>query len=123
MADDFDAHALVLVETAKGFHRRGWMLGTCGNLSAVVSRGPLRLAITRSGVDKGALIPDQILEVDAAGERVRGEGKPSDETALHIEIVRKRGAGSVLHTHSVWSTILSDTHAPTAGSPSRATRC
>jgi methylthioribulose-1-phosphate dehydratase len=91
------------------------MLGTSGNLSAVVSRDPLRLAITRSGVDKGTLAPDQILEVDAAGERVRGEGKPSDETALHFEIVRKRGAGSVLHTHSVWSTILSDTHASDGG--------
>lgn len=115
MADDFDAHARTLVETAAGFHRRGWMLGTSGNLSAVVSRDPLRLAITRSGVDKGTLAPDQILEVDAAGECVRGEGKASDETSLHFEIVRKRGAGSVLHTHSVWSTILSDTHVPDGG--------
>jgi methylthioribulose-1-phosphate dehydratase len=27
---------------------------------------------------------------------------------LHLAIVRARGAGAVLHTHSVWSTILSD---------------
>src|SRR5262245_8232030 len=91
------------------------MLGTSGNLSAVVSRDPLRLAITRSGVDKGALTPAEILEVDAAGERLRGEGKASDETSLHVEIVRKRGAGSVLHTHSVWGTILSHTHVSAGG--------
>jgi methylthioribulose-1-phosphate dehydratase len=115
VADDFDAHARALVETAAGFYRRGWMLGTSGNLSAVVSRDPLRLAITRSGVDKGALTPDQILEVDAAGERIRGEGRASDETSLHVEIVRERGAGAVLHTHSVWGTILSDTHARDGG--------
>jgi methylthioribulose-1-phosphate dehydratase len=115
VADDFDAHARTLVDTAAGFHRRGWMLGTSGNLSAVVSRDPLRLAITRSGVDKGALTPAQILEVDASGARVRGEGKISCETSLHVEIVRKRGAGSVLHTHSVWGTILSDTHAKAGG--------
>jgi methylthioribulose-1-phosphate dehydratase len=115
VADDFDALALALVETAAGFHRRGWMLGTSGNLSAVVSRDPLRLVITRSGVDKGSLTPAQVLEVDAAGERLRGEGKASDETSLHLEIVRKRDAGSVLHTHSVWGTILSDTHRAVGG--------
>ncbi len=115
MTDDFAAAARILVETAAGFYRRGWMLGTSGNLSAVVSREPLRLAITRSGVDKGALTADQVLEVDAAGARVRGEGKASDETSLHLEIVRKRGAGSVLHTHSVWSTILSDAHSGAGG--------
>jgi methylthioribulose-1-phosphate dehydratase len=27
---------------------------------------------------------------------------------LHLAIVRSRGAGAVLHTHSIWSTILSD---------------
>jgi methylthioribulose-1-phosphate dehydratase len=115
MADDLDALARTLSDTAAGFYRRGWMLGTSGNLSAVVSRDPLRLAITRSGVDKGALTPEQILEVDGAGERLRGEGKASDETSLHVEIVGKRGAGSVLHTHSVWGTILSDAHASAGG--------
>jgi methylthioribulose-1-phosphate dehydratase len=28
--------------------------------------------------------------------------------SLHLAIVRARGAGAVLHTHSIWSTILSD---------------
>jgi methylthioribulose-1-phosphate dehydratase len=115
VADDFAAAARTLVDTAAGFYRRGWMLGTSGNLSIVISRDPLRLAITRSGVDKGALTSDQVLEVNAAGERVRGEGKASDETSLHLEIVRKCSAGSVLHTHSVWGTILSDAHAGAGG--------
>jgi methylthioribulose-1-phosphate dehydratase len=30
-------------------------------------------------------------------------------------LVQERQAGAVLHTHSVWSTILSDTHAPDGG--------
>jgi methylthioribulose-1-phosphate dehydratase len=29
---------------------------------------------------------------------------------LHLAVVRLRGAGAVLHTHSVWSNILSDAH-------------
>jgi methylthioribulose-1-phosphate dehydratase len=100
-----------LVRLGRDFHRRGWALGTSGNFSAVVERDPLRLAITASSLDKGDLSPEHILEVDSSG-RVIGsnEGKPSAETLLHLAIVRTAGAGAVLHTHSVWSTILSDYH-------------
>jgi methylthioribulose-1-phosphate dehydratase len=44
-----------LASIAKSFHARGWLLGTSGNLSAVVQREPLRLAMSPSGVDKGEL--------------------------------------------------------------------
>jgi methylthioribulose-1-phosphate dehydratase len=100
-----------LVELGREFHKRGWVLGTSGNFSAVVARDPLRLAITASSLDKGRLQPENILEIDAAG-RVVGKttGKPSAETLLHIAIVNSRQAAAVLHTHSVWSTILSDYH-------------
>jgi methylthioribulose-1-phosphate dehydratase len=37
--------------------------------------------------------------------------KPSDESFLHIRIVKERGAAVVLHTHSIWSTLLSDLYA------------
>lgn len=96
-----------LVEIGRYFHARGWVLGTSGNFSAVIDRDPLRLAITASGLDKGALTPGQILTIDDQGSVTAGEGRPSDETKLHLAVVRLRGAGAVLHTHSVWSTILS----------------
>jgi methylthioribulose-1-phosphate dehydratase len=100
-----------LTELAREFHRRGWALGTSGNFSAVIDREPLRLAITASSLDKSRLSPEQILEVDAEGKMLQpGPGRPSAETLLHIAIVRTQGAGAVLHTHSVWSTILSDYH-------------
>jgi methylthioribulose-1-phosphate dehydratase len=41
--------------------------------------------------------------------------RPSDETLLHLRIVKERQAGAVLHTHSVWNTILSDLHGPAGG--------
>jgi methylthioribulose-1-phosphate dehydratase len=98
-----------LAELGRQCHARGWALGTSGNFSAVVSRSPFRLAITSSGVDKGALSPGQILEIDELGRVVAGSGKPSAEASLHLAIARARGAGAVLHTHSIWSTILSET--------------
>ena len=87
------------------------MLGTSGNLSAVLSRDPLRVAITASSIDKGRMNARQILEVDADGTMTReAEGKPSAETLLHLEVIRSTGAAAVMHTHSVWTTVLSDFH-------------
>ncbi len=96
-----------LIRAGQRFDARGWVLGTSGNFSAVVSRDPLRVAITRSGSHKGELTPDDILELDNTGTLVTGKGAPSAETRLHLELVARRQAGAVLHTHSVWSTFLS----------------
>jgi methylthioribulose-1-phosphate dehydratase len=104
-------HSEHLAELGRDFHRRGWALGTSGNFSAVIQRQPLRIAITASSLDKSRLRPENILEVDSDGKVLQpSEGKPSAETLLHLAIVHSIGAGAVLHTHSVWSTILSDYH-------------
>jgi methylthioribulose-1-phosphate dehydratase len=104
-----------LTQTGKNFYGRGWVLGSSGNFSAVTSRDPLRLAITSRGLDKGSITPAQIVGIDGAANLVRGEGQPSAEALLHLAIVRCMNAGAVLHTHSVWSTVLSSTHASRGG--------
>ncbi len=100
--------AVQLAEISRQCYARGWVMGTSGNFSAVVSRDPLRLAITASGMDKGNLTAGEIVEIDQHGKVVAGSGRPSAEASLHLAIARARGAGAVLHTHSIWSTILSD---------------
>ena len=116
MSESFAEVAANLAEIAKGFHARGWLLGTSGNLSAVVQREPLQLAMSPSGVDKGQLRADQVLAIDENARIVSPHGgKPSDESLLHIRIVKERGAGAVLHTHSIWNTILSDLYASEGG--------
>ena len=116
MSDEFSEFASSLAIVAKSFYGRGWMLGTSGNLSAVVQREPLRLAMTPSGVDKGEISADQLLLIDENARIVsQHDGKPSDESLLHIRIVKERGAGAVLHTHSTWNTIVSDLYASSAG--------
>jgi methylthioribulose-1-phosphate dehydratase len=112
---NFVQMAEALSEIGCGFYARGWVLGTSGNFSAVVQREPLRLAITSTGLDKGALTPGDFLEMDDTGNVVRGAGRPSAEALLHTTIVRGLGAGAVLHTHSVWSTVLSGVHAAQGG--------
>jgi methylthioribulose-1-phosphate dehydratase len=107
----FHELAGALAEIGKSFYQRGWVFGTSGNFSAVISPQPLRLAITPTGLDKGALDPTQFLEIDDEARVIRGDGLPSAETGLHLAIVRTRKAGAVLHTHSLWSTVLSEVFA------------
>jgi len=108
MSPSFEALARKLADVGRHCYERGWALGTSGNFSAVVRTEPLTLAITTSGVDKGLLEASHIVEIDARGLVIQGSGTPSAEATLHLAIVRARGAGAVLHTHSIWSTILSD---------------
>jgi methylthioribulose-1-phosphate dehydratase len=116
MASNTSKIAQRLVEIGQRFDARGWVLGTSGNFSVVLKREPLRLAITASGAAKGVLTAAQVLEIDAAGRSARStKSRPSAEARLHVEIVNVRGAGAVLHTHSMWSTLLSDRHAGAGG--------
>ena len=110
-----DETAESLCEIGREFYRRGWVFGTSGNFSAKISHSPLRLAITSSGLDKGALTPEGLLEIDGDATVLRGSGYPSAETSLHLVIVGQLGAGAVLHTHSIWSTLLSDRWAAEGG--------
>jgi methylthioribulose-1-phosphate dehydratase len=111
----FRAAAAALAEVGREFHRRGWALGTSGNFSCTLTRHPAQIAITHTGVDKGRLTNRQIVKVDAAGKTLQGTARPSDETRLHLMLVNRFGAGAVLHTHSVWGTMASDTHAAAGG--------
>lgn len=107
--------AALLCELGRACQGRGWVQGTSGNFSAVTSREPLRLAITPSGGDKGRLEDGEILEIDAEGRVLSGRGRPSAEVVLHLALARVRGAGAVAHTHSVWSTLLSELYAGQGG--------
>jgi methylthioribulose-1-phosphate dehydratase len=113
--EDFARLAADLAEIGRGFYARGWALGTSGNFSAVLSHEPLRLAITSTGLDKSGLSASHFLEVSEMAKVMRGDGQPSAEALIHLAIVRGLGAGAVLHTHSVWSTVLSGTYAREGG--------
>lgn len=106
---------LLLAQIGQDFYRRGWVLGTSGNFSAVVSQTPLRLLITASGMHKGQLTTEQFVRIDEQAKVIDGAGRPSDEAKLHLALVKMRGAQAVLHTHSVWSTILSNAFAAEGG--------
>jgi methylthioribulose-1-phosphate dehydratase len=88
-----------LATAAGGLAVRGWTPATAGNFSARVDSNTV--AITISGRDKGRMTAADFLRVDLDGVVVEGEGRPSAETPLHLQLYRRaRATGAVLHTHS-----------------------
>jgi len=92
------------------FWERGWSTGTSSNYSVIVNRDPLQLVITASGKDKGNLSRHEFVRINEEGEPVLpNQPKSSAETLLHTVIAQEiPDAKCILHTHSVWSTVLSD---------------
>lgn len=96
------AAGAALAAEASRFSGYGWMRGTSGNLSVVVDRDPLVLAVTASGLDKSELTDRDVVLIDAAGESLdSGDPRPpSAEAGLHAHIAARTGANAVFHVHA-----------------------
>jgi len=110
LISDFQASIDELRECGRLFHQRGWSVGTSSNYSCVVGNDPLQLLVTASGKDKGRLQSGDFVLLGADGKPVAdGQPKSSAETMLHVVLAATPvQAGSILHTHSIWGTLLSD---------------
>lgn len=106
-----------LRRVGRTFWKRGWSLGTSSNYSVIVERDPLMLLVTASGKDKGRLLGDDFVLVGGSGETtLPDQPRSSAETLLHCIAAREfADVGAVLHTHSVWSTLLSQRFAAQGG--------
>ncbi|HLU70740.1 MAG TPA: methylthioribulose 1-phosphate dehydratase [Nonomuraea sp.] len=97
-----------LATLAKALYLRGWMDGTAGNISVRLDHD--RALITASGLSKGELSPDDMVEVETAsgGPVTPGGRRPSAETSIHAALYRVfPGAGAVVHAHCPYATAVS----------------
>ncbi|WP_311931732.1 class II aldolase/adducin family protein [Microbispora sp. H11081] len=84
----------------------GLVIGTSGNLSA---RAADLVVVTPSGVALDQLRPEDCPVLDLEGRVVDGERKPSSETPMHLALYQATGARAVVHTHSVFATVVAST--------------
>ena len=81
----------------------GWVPATSGNFSCRIDGA--HAAVTRSGIDKGNIRPEDLVVVPLAGELPAGV---SAETPLHVARYRREaGIGAIVHVHTVAATVLS----------------
>ncbi len=79
---------------------------TWGNVSGI-SRNDGLLVIKPSGVEYGALRPDDMVIVDLDGNVVEGTLRPSSDTPTHVVLYRAfKGIGGITHTHSMYATMF-----------------
>ena len=98
-----------LRECGQLFHSRGWSVGTSSNYSAVLNNDPVEIIVTASGKDKGRLEESDFVHIGPSGTPIEpDQPKSSAETMLHVVLAEQPEVGSILHTHTVWGTLLSD---------------
>lgn len=106
----YEEGVIELQAIGRQFYSQGWSVGTSSNYSVVHSRDPLSILVTASGMDKGRLKVDDFVRVNSEGKpEVEDQPKSSAETQLHVVVANHfPNVQCILHTHSVWGTVLSD---------------
>ncbi len=85
-----------LVHYGKLLYEKGLVSGLAGNISLRMEGG--RMLITPSGVCKGMLEAEKLVEIDIATGEVAAGGRPSIETPFHLAFYRGRpDVGAVVH--------------------------
>jgi methylthioribulose-1-phosphate dehydratase len=104
--EDFSDKSNALCAVCRLFGERQWCLATSGNFSTRCDDS--HFLVTQSGKDKSILVPADLMICDLSGRALNKDLKPSAETPLHSSLYSlEADIGSILHTHSVASTVLS----------------
>lgn len=90
---------------ARRLAAEGLLIGTAGNVSAVVPSSDL-VAVTATGVVLADCTPGDVTVVDRSGALVEGELAPTSELDLHLAVLASSGAGAVVHTHAPYATAV-----------------
>ena len=91
----------LIAELCQQFYRLGWVSGTGGGISI---REGGRIYMAPSGVQKERLQPADMFVLDETGKAVEtppGDCRLSECAPLFMNAYRIRGAGAVMHSHSV----------------------
>jgi L-ribulose-5-phosphate 4-epimerase len=84
---------------------RKLVLYTWGNVSAIDRECGI-VVIKPSGVDYGAMKPEQMVVLSLDGRQIEGTLRPSSDAPTHLALYHAfPGIGGVAHTHSSWATV------------------
>ena len=119
MTPDAELPALIS-ELCRQFYDLGWVSGTGGGISI---RGDAGIFMAPSGVQKERIAPQDVFLLDASDLSRCAVLRPPADPALRVSecqplffnAFRMRGAGAVLHSHSVWAVLAARLFSPRGG--------
>ncbi|HTY57964.1 MAG TPA: class II aldolase/adducin family protein [Bacteroidota bacterium] len=109
-------HALTaaIIDVCHRLEAKGLVSATDGNVSARLPGG--NILTTRTGINKGMVTAQDLVEITPAGDLVAGRSRPSTETGMHLFIYRERkDVGSVVHAHPPYATGFATAREPLEG--------
>ncbi|OGB62156.1 MAG: hypothetical protein A2Y94_08520 [Caldithrix sp. RBG_13_44_9] len=87
-------------------YQRQYIVASEGNLSCRIDSK--NILITRSGVCKGELTPDDLIKISLEKRASTGKQRPSTEMRMHLEVYRQRPeVNAVIHAHPPYAISLS----------------
>ena len=87
-----------ICEVGRRVYNLGFVAGNDGNISARL--GCDRILCTPTGVSKGFLTPDMLVECDLDGRQIAGGLKVTSEILMHVESYKLRSKlGGIVHAH------------------------
>ncbi|MFA5958275.1 methylthioribulose 1-phosphate dehydratase [Hyphomicrobium sp.] len=104
--DDVDTAIDAVIDAGRYASSRHWVPATSGNFSVRIDA--TRIAITRSGIDKGALTASDVLVQSIDAPLLPGS---SAEAALHIrQYADNPDVGAIFHIHGLCSSVIGQAH-------------
>ena len=108
----------LICDLCRQFYGLGWVSGTGGGISI---RGPEGIYMAPSAVQKERIAPEDVYLLDASDLRscevLRRPADPalkvSECQPLFFNAFRMRGAGAVIHSHSIWAVLAARLFSPT----------
>ena len=87
-----------LIRIARLCYERHLLVAMDGNLSVILEDG--NVLATKAGCHKGLLTDDDLVVIDRKGNKVRGQGDPTSEMAMHLACYDARpDIRAVVHAH------------------------
>ena len=111
MGKDEKATRLLVCEFLRLFYNNGWVTGTGGGISAVFVEGQVLTAPT--GVHKERVLPADLFVVNSNNAEILRSPKNktlrlSECAPIFCQIIQRRGAGAVLHSHALSTVLAAD---------------
>ena len=98
-----------IASAARRLAREGLLIGTAGNVSALVPGSDL-VAVTATGVVLAECGPGDVTLVDRDGAVRDGALAPTSELDLHLAVYADSAAAAIVHTHAPFATAVACVH-------------
>jgi L-fuculose-phosphate aldolase len=92
-----------IIDAGRRIYDRGYAASNDGNISARIDKK--YVLITPTGISKGFMECADLIIIDFGGKVIKGKGKPSSESLMHLKIYEERpDVNSVCHAHPPYAT-------------------